>query len=132
MKIGDQVLYKGRKGLLCDIIQWHTGKRYCVYMPHLSAVQYANLDDLKLSRQKGKLSEFRVDTTGDIDINDLSEVEAKKLLVHYIQKFLDLEEFFDSIKQKVSDNLNLKEPKWLAPIRERVIKETVSRFSHSK
>ena len=130
MKIGDQVLYKGRKGLLCDIVQWHTGKRYCVYMPHLSAVQYANLDDLKLSRQKNKLSEFRVDTTGDIDINDLSEVEAKKLLVHYIQKFLDLEEFFDSIKKKVSNKLN--DPKWLEPIRERVIKKTVSRFSHSK
>ena len=130
MKIGDQVLYKGRKGLLCDIVQWHTGKRYCVYMPHLSAVQYANLDDLKLSRQKGKLSEFRVDTSGDIDINDLSEVEAKKLLVHYIQKFLNLEDFFGSIKKKVSDKLN--DPKWLEPIRERVIKETVSKFSRSK
>lgn len=130
MKIGDQVLYKGRKGLLCDIIQWHTGKRYCVYMPHLSAVQHASLDDLKLSRQKGKLGRFSVDTRGDIDINDLSEIEAKKLLVHYIEKFLNLEDFFGSIKKKVSDKLN--DPKWLEPIRERVIKETVSRFSHSK
>ena len=99
-------------------------------MPHLSAIQYANLDDLKLSRQKGKLSEFRVDTSGDIDINDLSEIEAKKLLVHYIEKFLNLEDFFGSIKKKVSDKLN--DPKWLAPIRERVIKETVSKFSCSK
>lgn len=130
MKIGDQVLYKGRKGLLCDIIQWHTGKRYCVYMPHLSAIQYANIDDLKLSRQKGKLGRFSVDTRGDIDINDLSEIEAKKLLVHYIEKFLNLEDFFGSIKKKVSDKLN--DPKWLEPIRERVIKETVSKFSHSK
>jgi len=130
MKIGDQVLYKGRKGLLCDIIQWHTGKRYCVYMPHLSAVQHASLDDLKLSRQKGKLGRFSVDTRGDIDISDLSEVEAKKLLVHYIEKFLNLEDFFGSIKKKVSDKLN--DPKWLEPIRERVIKETVSKFSRSK
>lgn len=130
MKIGDQVLYKGRKGLLCDIIQWHTGKRYCVYMPHLSAVQHASLDDLKLSRQKGKLGRFSVDTRGDIDINDLSEIEAKKLLVHYIEKFLNLEDFFGSIKKKVSDKLN--DPKWLEPIRERVIKETVSKFSRSK
>jgi len=130
MKIGDQVLYKGRKGLLCDIVQWHTGKRYCVYMPHLSAVQHASLDDLKLSRQKGKLGRFSVDTRGDIDINDLSEVEAKKLLVHYIEKFLNLEDFFGSIKKKVSDKLN--DPKWLEPIRERVIKETVSKFSRSK
>ena len=130
MKIGDQVLYKGRKGLLCDIVQWHTGKRYCVYMPHLSAIQYANLDDLKLSRQKGKLGRFSVDTRGDIDINDLSEIEAKKLLVHYIEKFLNLEDFFGSIKKKVSDKLN--DPKWLAPIRERVIKESVSKFSRSK
>jgi len=130
MKIGDQVLYKGRKGLLCDIVQWHTGKRYCVYMPHLSAVQHASLDDLKLSRQKGKLGRFSVDTRGDIDISDLSEVEAKKLLVHYIEKFLNLEDFFGSIKKKVSDKLN--DPKWLEPIRERVIKETVSKFSRSK
>jgi len=130
MKIGDQVLYKGRKGLLCDIVQWHTGKRYCVYMPHLSAVQHASLDDLKLSRQKGKLGRFSVDTRGDIDINDLSEIEAKKLLVHYIEKFLNLEDFFGSIKKKVSDKLN--DPKWLEPIRERVIKETVSKFSRSK
>ena len=130
MKIGDQVLYKGRKGLLCDIVQWHTGKRYCVYMPHLSAVQHANLDDLKLPRQKGKLGRFSVDTRGDIDINDLSEIEAKKLLVHYIEKFLNLEDFFGSIKKKVSDKLN--DPKWLEPIRERVIKETVSKFSRSK
>jgi len=130
MKIGDQVLYKGRKGLLCDIVQWHTGKRYFVYMPHLSAVQHASLDDLKLSRQKGKLGRFSVDTSGDIDINDLSEIEAKKLLVHYIEKFLNLEDFFGSIKKKVSDKLN--DPKWLEPIRERVIKETVSKFSRSK
>ena len=99
-------------------------------MPHLSAVQHASLDDLKLSRQKGKLGRFSVDTRGDIDINDLSEIEAKKLLVHYIEKFLNLEDFFGSIKKKVSDKLN--DPKWLEPIRERVIKETVSRFSHSK
>lgn len=130
MKIGDQVLYKGRKGLLCDIVQWHTGNRYYVYMYHLSAIQHVSLDDLKLSRQKGKLGRFSIDTRGDIDINDLTELEAKKLLVHYIQRFLDLENFFGSISKKVSDKLN--DPKWLAPIRERVVKETVRKFSGIK
>lgn len=115
MKIGDQVLYKGRKGLLCDIVQWHTGKRYCVYMPHLGAVEVTDIDDLKLAKQKNRLSGFSVDASGSVDINDLSELEAKKLLKLYIDQVIKLQSTITSL----TENLHPKSPKWLVDIGKR-------------